>query len=336
MYLKSENGIGVFPEQKRWLISGVAGFIGSHLLERLLSNNQEVVGLDNLSTGTHQNLAEVRNLVGEEAWQRFKFIEGDIRDRNECDRACSGISIVLHHAAIGSVDLSIKAPVTAHDVNVTGFLNLADSSVKHNVEKFIYASSSAVYGDLVDTPTPEHSIGKLLSPYAATKRLNEIYAEVFQRCYGLETIGLRYFNVYGSRQSFSSAYSSVIPRWMQVMQMGGAAHLFGSEEISRDFCHVSDVVDANILAAKHTDPICSGSCFNIGTGVSTSLKRLHQEIAEVIKSDSGMVAPPFVRDAARPGDIISSLADLSRARDVLGYRPQVNLKDGLKMLLNPL
>ena len=240
-------------QKKTWLITGCAGFIGSNLLETLLLLDQRVIGLDNFSTGYRHNLDEVRETVTPQQWDRFHFIEGDIRDPQACRRAASGVDYVLHQAALGSVPRSIKDPVATHDVNVNGFLNMLVASRDAAVTSFVYAASSAIYGDHPDLPKVESKIGKPLSPYAVTKHVNELYADVFARCYGLKSVGLRYFNVFGKRQDPNGVYAAVIPKWIAAMIRGEEVFINGDGETSRDFCFIDNAVQANLLAATASD-----------------------------------------------------------------------------------
>ena len=234
---------------KTWLITGVAGFIGSNLLETLLKLDQTVVGLDNFATGHQHNLDEVQGLVTEVQWQRFKFIEGDIRNLDDCNKAVSGVDYVLHQAALGSVPRSIDNPIATNQANIDGFLNMLVASKDEGVKSFTYAASSSTYGDHPDLPKVEENIGNPLSPYAVTKYVNELYASVFYRTYGFSSIGLRYFNVFGPRQDPNGAYAAVIPKWAADLLKGSTIYINGDGETSRDFCYVGNAVQANILAA---------------------------------------------------------------------------------------
>ena len=242
-----------------WLVTGAAGFIGSNLLEALLKLDQRVIAIDNFSTGSPRNLAEVRELVGPGRWKNFFFIQGDTRDLATCKRATAGVDFVLHQAALGSVPRSIANPADSHSSNVTGILNMLIAAQEHGVKRFVYASSSSVYGDHPGLPKVEPNIGHCLSPYAATKLVNELYAEVFARCYGLETIGLRYFNVFGPRQDPDGPYAAVIPKWIAAMIKREPIHINGDGETSRDFCYVANVVQANLLAATAQRSRCGQS-----------------------------------------------------------------------------
>ena len=316
-------------EPKTWLVTGVAGFIGSHLLEALLKLDQTVVGLDNFSTGYGHNLADVEARVGAVAWGRFRFIEGDIRSLPDCRVACEGVDRVLHQAAIGSVPRSIDDPLTTHASNVDGFLNMLIAARDARVERFVYAASSAVYGDRPELPKQEDHIGAPLSPYAVTKRVNELYADVFARCYGLPTAGLRYFNVFGARQDPNGAYASVIPKWIAALVRQDSVRIHGDGETSRDFCYVANVVQANLLAAVTSTP--GHEVYNIAVGDRTTLNELYGILRDLLVD-----AHPALRDARpvygdfRPGDIRHSLADVEKARRLLGYAPTHRVREGLR------
>lgn len=319
---------------KTWLVTGGAGFIGSNLAEELLRLGQRVVGFDDLSSGHQRNLDEVRALVGESKWQHFKFIHGDITNLEQCRRACAGVDFVLHHAAIGSVPRSIDEPLVAHAVNVTGTLQMLLASREAGVRRFIYASSSAVYGDDATLPKVESALGQCLSPYAVSKLADELYAQVFGRCYGLETIGLRYFNIFGPRQDPNGAYAAVIPKWMAAMMQGEDVVIYGDGATTRDFCHVADVVQANILAATCENPAGLNRVFNIARHGKTTLN----ELFEILRS--GLVphfpalvdARPVYRDF-RPGDVRHSEAAISEAERALGYAPIHTVASGLEAAL---
>ncbi len=315
---------------RRWLVTGSAGFIGSHLIEVLLRAGQEVVSLDNFSTGHRSNLDEVRRQVGEAAWARHRFIEGDIGDEQTCAAACEGVAVVLHEAALGSVPRSISEPLATHRTNATGFLNVLVAARDAGVERFVYAASSSTYGDSPTSPKVEDRIGRPLSPYAVTKYLNELYADVFGRCYGLSTIGLRYFNVFGTRQDPQGAYAAVIPRWYAAMLADEPCVIYGDGETSRDFCFISNVVQANLRAALVEDPDALNQVYNVAVGNRTSLSELHAAIAASLSrlDPSLRVAPPQFADF-REGDIRHSLADVNKALRLLGYVPTHDLREGL-------
>lgn len=315
----------------RWLITGVAGFIGSNLLQALLMLNQEVTGLDNFLTGHQKNLDMVRELVGENRWRKFHFIEGDIRNEAACHAACSNVQHVLHEAALGSVPRSIENPLLTNGCNITGFLNMLVAAKNAGVESFVYAASSSTYGDSTELPKHEDRTGAPLSPYAVTKLVDELYAQVFARCYGFSSIGLRYFNVFGQRQDPEGAYAAVIPRWAGALLRNEPIYINGDGETSRDFCYIENVVQANILASL-ADGQAKNLVYNVAYGERISLKQLfaliQQEIAQYVPEAASVEA--IYRDF-RPGDVRHSLADISRAKTLLGYMPKYNVRDGLKI-----
>jgi UDP-N-acetylglucosamine 4-epimerase len=312
---------------KKWLVTGVAGFIGSNLLETLLKLGQTVVGIDNFSTGYVENLEHVREATGSNGmWERFTFLEGDIRNPRFCRTACAGVDFVLHQAALGSVPRSIQDPISAHESNLTGFVNMLVASRDTGVKRFIYASSSSVYGDDPDLPKVEDKIGNALSPYAVTKLSNELYAGVFARNFGLESIGLRYFNVFGPRQDPNGAYAAVIPKWFQALLKGDTVFINGDGETSRDFCFIENCVQANILSACAENPEAVNQVYNVACGRKTSLNELFEIIREL--ATPALDLAPVYRDF-RPGDVRHSLADISKASRLLGYFPQVTVEQGL-------
>lgn len=316
-------------QPRTWLVTGVAGFIGSNLLENLLRLDQRVIGLDNFSTGHRRNLDEVRSLVDARQWERFTFIEGDIRDLDSCKRACEGVDHVLHQAALGSVPRSLADPITSNATNISGFLNMLVAARDAGVKSFTYAASSSTYGDHPALPKAEANIGKPLSPYAVTKYVNELYADVFARSYGFTAIGLRYFNVFGRRQDPDGAYAAVIPKWTSSLIAGEPVFINGDGETSRDFCYVANVVQANILASVATDPEARNQVYNVAVGDRTTLNQLYGLLrdglaAEGVSND----AQPTYRDF-RAGDVRHSQADVSKARRLLGYVPSHTLKQGL-------
>ncbi|ELK1278290.1 Vi polysaccharide biosynthesis UDP-N-acetylglucosaminuronic acid C-4 epimerase TviC [Escherichia coli] len=317
---------------KTWLITGVAGFIGSNLLETLLRLNQTVVGLDNFATGHQRNLDEVQQIVTPEAWQKFTMIEGDIRDYETCMKAVDNVNYVLHQAALGSVPRSINDPITTNEVNVSGFLNMLQAAKCRDVESFVFAASSSTYGDHTALPKIEHTIGKPLSPYAITKYVNELYAEVFAKMYGFKSIGLRYFNVFGKRQDPNGAYAAVIPKWISTMLMDKDIYINGDGETSRDFSFIENTVQMNILAAT-ADDSAKGEVYNVAYGERTSLN----ELVEFIKNDLGSngikYAGNIIYRDFRKGDVRHSLADISKAREMLGYQPQFDIKTGLRQAM---
>lgn len=319
---------------RRWLVTGSAGFIGSHLLEALLRAGQSVTSVDNFATGHRHNLDEVRRLVGEVAWARHRFVEGDLTDPRLCRQACVGMERVLHQAALGSVPRSIKDPQTTHAANITGFLNLLVAARDAGVQRFVYAASSSTYGDSPTLPKVEDVIGRPLSPYAVTKYANELYADVFGRCYGMATMGLRYFNVFGARQDPQGAYAAVIPRWVASMLEGQPCVILGDGETSRDFSFIANVVQANLRAALIDDAQAINQVYNVAVGERTTLTQLHVLIAATLQSIcTGLdIANPQYSDF-RVGDVRHSLADVSKARDLLGYLPTHDVKAGMALAL---
>lgn len=317
-----------------WLVSGVAGFIGSNLLETLLANGQQVVGVDNFSTGYQRNLDEVQRIVGADAWRRFRFIEGDVRSESVCAQATAGVDYVLHQAALGSVPRSIEQPLRSFDANVDGFVRLLTAARDAGVKTFVYASSSSVYGDSPVLPKVENQIGQPLSPYAATKFVDEVFAGVYARTYGMRCIGLRYFNVFGARQDPDGAYAAVIPRWIAALLRGDPVYINGDGQTSRDFCHVSNAVQANVLAACRGLPAASHEVFNVAVGERTTLVELFEAVRRQMqltvpdRADALAGRQPEFRPF-RDGDVRHSLADVSKARRLLGYAPTHALADGL-------
>jgi len=320
---------------RRWLVTGSAGFIGSHLVENLLRAGQFVTSLDNFATGHRHNLEGVRALVGEAAWARHTFIEGDIVDPATCARACEGAEVVLHEAALGSVPRSIADPLATHQANATGFLNMLVASRDAGVRRFVYAASSSTYGDSPTLPKVEDVIGRPLSPYAVTKYLNELYADVFGRCYGLSTIGLRYFNVFGPRQDPNGAYAAVIPKWVAAMLDGRPCVINGDGETSRDFCFVANVVQANLRAGTVEAVEAQNQVYNVAVGDRTTLNELHAAIAEALRAlrPSLAIAPPQYAPF-RAGDVRHSLADIGKAGRLLGYAPTHVVSQGLAEALS--
>lgn len=315
----------------KWLITGVAGFIGSNLLEALLELGQPVVGMDNFITGYPHNLEDVKRMVGPEKWGKFEFIQGDIRNSEDCRRACKGIDYVLHQAALGSVPRSIDDPVTTNACNVDGFLQMLVAAVEAHVQRFVFASSSAVYGDSETLPKVEERIGSALSPYAASKVMNEIYAGVFSRVYDVSWIGLRYFNVFGKRQDPQGAYAAVIPRWIDALAKLKTPVINGDGETSRDFCYIKDVVQGNILAAVSDNPEAIDKVYNIACGNRTTLNRLLEIIRRSVSSyvpEAAGIEPDY--GPFRKGDVRHSLADISRAMELLGYQPEYDVAGGME------
>jgi len=315
---------------RRWLVTGSAGFIGSHLVEALLRQNQEVVSLDNFATGHRRNLDEVRAAVGAEAWRRHRLITADIADIDACHRACEGASIVLHQAALGSVPRSIEDPLRTHAANATGFVNVLVAARDARVARVVYAASSSTYGDHPGLPKIEETIGRPLSPYAVTKYVNELYADVFQRCYGLSTIGLRYFNVFGPRQDPEGAYAAVIPKWVAAMLRGNAVRIHGDGETTRDFCYIANVVQANLLAATVADGPATGEVYNVAVGGRMSLNELAQTLRGLIVArHPGLQVPAPLYGEFRAGDVRHSQADIGKAQRLLGYAPTHDVRTGL-------
>jgi UDP-N-acetylglucosamine 4-epimerase len=313
---------------KTWLVTGVAGFIGSNLLEHLLKLNQTVVGLDNFATGHQHNLDEVQGEVSQEQWTRFNFIEGDIRNTVDCTQAVSGVDYVLHQAALGSVPRSINDPATTNDVNISGFLNMLIAARDEKVDSFTYAASSSTYGDHPALPKIEGNIGNPLSPYAVTKYVNELYADVFNRTYGFKTIGLRYFNVFGKRQDPKGAYAAVIPKWTADMINNEEVFINGDGETSRDFCFIENTVQMNILAATATDEV-KAQVYNVALGDRTTLNTLYQSIQNSLNANGMKIkSSPTYRDF-RAGDVRHSQADITKAKNLLGYEPEFKIQQGI-------
>jgi UDP-N-acetylglucosamine/UDP-N-acetylgalactosamine 4-epimerase len=331
-YEKILSELRLNPET--WLVTGVAGFIGSHLLETLLKLDQYVVGLDNFATGYEFNLSEVQGLVTSAQWKNFQFIEGDIRQLSNCQKACQNVTYVLHQAALGSVPRSLEDPIATNDTNINGFLNMLVASRDNNVKRIVYASSSSAYGDSLALPKIEKNIGNQLSPYAVSKFVNELYADVFARCYGIEAIGLRYFNVFGRRQDPQSAYAAVIPKWTSSLINGQQVIINGDGETSRDFCHVENVVQMNLLAALTTNCRAKNQIYNVAFGQRTSLNHL----LLLIQNNLTTLIPNYIVKSAiyqdfRRGDVRHSLADIRKAKELLEYSPKYDIVEGLKEML---
>ncbi|MEO8407884.1 MAG: NAD-dependent epimerase/dehydratase family protein [Oxalobacteraceae bacterium] len=332
MALYKEVQQQLIAQPKIWLITGVAGFIGSNLLEKLLSLDQTVVGMDNFATGYRHNLALVRDIVSVDQWQRFRMIEGDICNLEDCAQAVSGVDYVLHQAALGSVPRSLEDPIRTHQTNANGFLNMLVASRDADVARFVYAASSSTYGDHPGLPKMESRIGKPLSPYAVTKYLNELYADVFGLCYGLQSIGLRYFNVFGPRQDPDGAYAAVIPKWFGAMLQGQQVYINGDGDTSRDFCFVENAVQVNILAAATQNQEAIKQVYNVAVGDRTTLTQLFDHVRSLVaalKPDIPVAAPVYRE--FRGGDVRHSQADISKAKELLGYRPGHAILDGLKI-----
>lgn len=329
VYQQHLESLGTTPVT--WLVTGCAGFIGSNLLEALLLAGQQVRGLDNFATGYRANLEDVRTVVGDEAWQRFEFIEGDITDPATCQRACEGVTYVLHQAALGSVPRSIAAPAISHDANVNGFLNMLLAARDQGVKRFVYASSSSVYGDHPALPKVEGRVGTPLSPYAATKAVNELYATVHANTYSLSCVGLRYFNVFGPRQNVNGPYAAVIPRWVECALSGVAGTIHGDGETSRDFCYVANAVQANILAAVAAFDSQPHEVFNVACHQQTSLLTLYGLIGTFVQEiDGNNETIPPIMTPFRQGDVRHSLADITKIQSLIGYQPTHDIRSGLR------
>ena len=309
---------------RTWLITGVAGFIGSHLLEMLLLNGQTVVGLDNFVTGDKRNFDDVREKVGDETWRKFRFIEGSVVDIETCRKATKGVDCVLHEAGFVSVPQSLEEPLTCNATNVDGTLNLLVAAKDAGVKRFVYASSSAIYGDDETMPKVEHLVGRPLSPYGTSKLIDEYYANVFFKCYGLQTVGLRYFNVFGPRQNPEGGYAAVIPAWISALAKNRSCHINGYGWITRDFVHVQNVAQANLLAATTENEATFGEAFNVGNGGLTSLEGLYKMISDAVGSKLEVVI-----SEPRAGDILHSGADISKIQSALGYEATITVDGGM-------
>lgn len=320
---------------RTWLVTGVSGFIGSHLLEALLKLNQRVVGLDNFSTGNQRNLNQVKTIVGSESWERFRLHEGDIRDVQLCQTACQGADVVLHHAALGSVPRSLEDTRGCHEINVTGFVNMLMAARETGVRRFVFASSSAVYGDAPELPKVEEKIGRPLSPYAASKWMNEIYADVLCRADPPTFAGLRYFNVFGPRQDPNGAYAAVIPRWIASLLAQEPVFINGDGETSRDFCYIENVVQANLLAAMSDNTEALNQIYNIAVGERTTLNELFEMLRSRLAASEPRLAEakPTYREF-RAGDVRHSLANISKGKRLLGYQPEFRIGEGLDLAMD--
>ena len=317
--------------KKKWVITGVAGFIGSNLLEALLKLDQDVIGLDNFSTGSKNNLQNIEDSVSDEQWHRFKFVEGDILDPNICEQISKNADYILHQAALGSVPRSIEDPVNTNNSNISGFLNMLVAARDAGVSRFVYAASSSTYGDHPALPKLEENIGKPLSPYAVTKLANELYAEVFANTYNLHSVGLRYFNIFGRRQALNSSYAAVIPKWVGQILNNAAIQINGDGETSRDFTYIDNVIQANILAATVDKNKAISQIYNIAAGERTSLIELHHLIStnlQLLDPSIKVLDPEFL--PFRAGDVRHSLADITKAHHHLGYEPTHNVSEGIK------
>jgi len=316
--------------QKIWLVTGVAGFIGSNLVEELLKLNQKVIGLDNFATGHRYNLDKIKEAVDSKQWENFTFVEGDMIDFKTCHAVTKDVDIVLHQAALGSVPRSIDNPIGSNDANVVGFLNMLNATRENGVKRFVYASSSSVYGDSQELPKVEERTGNVLSPYAVTKATNELYANVFQKCYKMQTIGLRYFNVFGKRQDPNGAYAAVMPKWISQMLNGENVYINGDGETSRDFTYIDNVVQMNILAGTTTNEKAFGQAYNTAAGGRETLNNLYKAISTSLKAQLPEleIQEPIYRDF-RAGNIRHSNADISKAKELLGFEPTHTLEEGL-------
>lgn len=321
--------------QSHWLVTGAAGFIGSNLVESLLRLGQKVTGLDNLATGHLHNLTQIEQLVGPDAWRNFRFIKGDIESAEDCANACEGVDYVLHEAALGSVSRSIEDPIRTNASNITGFLNMLVAARDAKVKRFVYAASSSTYGDHPALPKVESQIGKPLSPYAVTKYVNELYADVFARTYGMESIGLRYFNVFGPRQDPNGSYAAVIPHWIAALMKNEVVAINGDGETSRDFCFIENVIQANLLAALAEGPDAVNQVYNVALGDRTTLNELYQSMRAVLSETYSHAAThqPQYRDFRR-GDVRHSQADISKAKTLLGFEPTHRINEGLRHAMN--
>jgi UDP-N-acetylglucosamine/UDP-N-acetylgalactosamine 4-epimerase len=314
----------------KWLVTGVAGFIGSNLLEELLNLGQIVIGLDNFSTGYRHNLEDVRSKVSEEAWRLLTFVEGDIKNVEDCHKVCNGVDYVLHQAALGSVPRSIDDPINTNQSNIDGFLNMLIASRDAKVKRFVYAASSSTYGDHQGLPKRENIIGRPLSPYAVTKYVNELYADVFARTYGMECIGLRYFNVFGCRQDPNGAYAAVIPRWISEFLNNKIPIIYGDGETSRDFCYIDNVIQANLLSSTTENIEAINQIYNVATGSRTTMNELLNMIRELLgeyHSDIKNISPTY--GPFRAGDVRHSQADIQKINNLLGYQPTHDVKKGM-------
>ncbi len=314
---------------KVWLVTGVAGFIGSNLLETLLKLNQRVVGLDNFATGFQHNLDEVQSLVTAEQWAGFRFIEGDIRQLQDCHNACVSVDYVLHQAALGSVPRSINDPIATNETNISGFLNMLVAARDAKVKSFTYAASSSTYGDHPALPKVEENIGNPLSPYAVTKYVNELYADVFSRTYGFKSIGLRYFNVFGKRQNPNGAYAAVIPKWAAAMISGEQIFINGDGETSRDFCYIENAVQANLLASM-ADENAKNEVYNVAVGDRTTLNELFDELKNALGKNNVVYQVDRMYRDFRAGDVKHSQADTTKAADKIGYSPKYRISEGIE------
>jgi UDP-N-acetylglucosamine/UDP-N-acetylgalactosamine 4-epimerase len=320
--------------QRTWLVTGVAGFIGSNLLERLLILNQIVIGLDNFDTGYQYNInqaiQDANKATDKDLSSNFTFINGDIREIEDCKKACNGVDFVLHQAALGSVPRSIEDPINTNRANIDGFLNMLVASKDAKVKRFVYAASSSTYGDHPDLPKVEDKIGNPLSPYAVTKVVNELYAQVFAKTYGFKTIGLRYFNIFGKRQDPNGAYAAVIPKWVAAILNEEDVFINGDGETSRDFCYIDNTVQMNLLAATTDNNKATDQVYNVALNDRTSLNKLYQMIEErLIQRTEGLEKKKPVYRDFRAGDVRHSQANIDKAQKLLNYQPSHKIDQGL-------
>lgn len=321
--------------QYTWLITGVAGFIGSNLLEFLLKTNQKVIGLDNFSTGFQKNLDQVKDLVGKEKWENFKFIEGNLTNLETCQKVCFGVDFILHQGALGSVPRSIANPIASNDNNVNGTLNIFIAGRDQKVKRIIFASSSSVYGDDKTLPKMENVVGNPLSPYAITKKVKELYAKVFSEQYGIEILGIRYFNVFGPRQNPEGAYAAVIPKWVKSLIKNEDVYINGDGETSRDFTHIDNVIALNIITCLHQEKIPAGTIINGALGDTTSLNKLLNILVENLKPTySHLNSFQPIYKEFRAGDIKDSMANMNKAKELFNYTPLVKIDEGIKRTLD--
>lgn len=328
----SDVKIGLLRAPKNWLVTGCAGFIGSNLIEALLQLDQSVIGLDNFATGHEWNLEDVKERVGAEKWARFTFVRGDICDTEVCRTAVKGVDYVLHQAALGSVPRSLSDPISTNAANVTGFVNLLTAAKDEQVTSFIYAASSSTYGDHPGLPKVEDRIGKPLSPYAVTKYVNEMYADVFARCYGFSSVGLRYFNVFGERQDPDGAYAAVIPKWINSIIRGEQVFINGDGTTSRDFCFIDNVIQANLLAAVAPKENLA-EVYNVAVGGNTNLNQLFTYLVDIFKTKGIEYSLPIEYRSFRSADVLHSQADIAKAKTQLGYEPTHQIYEGLKRIV---
>ena len=325
--------------QSKWLVTGVAGFIGSNLLEKLLILNQKVIGLDNFENGFQDNIdhaiEDANNIVGKDVSNNFSFINGDIRDLTDCKKACDGVDYVLHQAAIGSVPRSIEDPINTNSANIDGFLNMLLAGRDANVKRFVYAASSSSYGDNTDLPKIEHMAGNPLSPYAVTKLVNELYADVFAKNYNFKTIGLRYFNIFGKRQDPNGAYAAVIPKWVDSILNKKDVYINGDGKTSRDFCYIDNAVQINLLAATTQNEKALNEFYNVALNDRTSLNELYQMIEErLVQSIQGLEKKKPIYREFRSGDVRHSQASIEKAKELLDYQPKYRISEGMDKVID--